>query len=114
MFVVLRCVGCVVMCLPGKNGLIFQFRRMKAEGRGGWALLCLVFLSISCSSSYGFESFPRLNCSQFDPAKIKLITFDVFGALMDTPTSLLHNVATLLPELETSEVIFLGEPLLSK
>lgn len=51
-----------------------------------------------------------LNCSSFDPSQIKIITFDTFAALMDTGTSLVNNVQTLLPQLNASQVnAFVGE-----
>lgn len=45
-----------------------------------------------------------LSCSEFDPSKITLVTFDVFAALMDTPTSLTKSVSFILPRLSPPEV----------
>jgi hypothetical protein len=41
------------------------------------------------------------DCSEFDPSQIKLVTFDVFAALMDLESSLLRNVAQTLPTLSS-------------
>lgn len=38
-----------------------------------------------------------LNCSDFNPKKIKLITFDVYGALMNTMDSLYQQARLLVP-----------------
>lgn len=40
-----------------------------------------------------------IDCSLFNPNKIKLITFDVFAALMQTETSLLLSTKKILPSL---------------
>eukprot|EP00052_Salpingoeca_macrocollata_P005538 m.47993 g.47993 ORF g.47993 m.47993 type:complete len:271 (+) comp14915_c1_seq1:52-864(+) len=44
-----------------------------------------------------------LDCSEFDPAKIKLVTFDVFAALMDIFSSLYRNVPKAAPFLSPGQ-----------
>eukprot|EP01036_Dinobryon_divergens_P061405 gene61405-81849_t len=43
-------------------------------------------------------------CSKFDPKSIKLITFDVFAALMDLDTSLIVSVTKILPSWTSAQV----------
>lgn len=50
------------------------------------------------------KSASALNCSTFDPKEIKMITFDTFAALMQTPESLLANLGYLLPQLTPDQV----------
>jgi len=45
-----------------------------------------------------------LNCSQFEPHNIKLVTFDVFAALSLLEESLTRNIAKLLPQLTPPQV----------
>lgn len=45
-----------------------------------------------------------LECSQFNASSIKIITFDVFAALMNTYPSLLSNVGTMIPQANASVV----------
>eukprot|EP00386_Alphamonas_edax_P003389 GDKI01010344.1.p1 GENE.GDKI01010344.1~~GDKI01010344.1.p1 ORF type:complete len:335 (+),score=89.68 GDKI01010344.1:216-1220(+) len=44
------------------------------------------------------------SCETFDPKKVKLVTFDLFAALMDVDTSLLESVANILPTLTSEQV----------
>ena len=58
-------------------------------------IICIIILSI-LSVSLAIDT---LNCDTFDPKKIKLVTFDVFAALMDLTSSLNENIANILPDL---------------
>jgi len=74
----------------------------------GLVLLGVIFLcgvtGYTGKSKSSIKPIPRLDCSSFDPAKIKLISFDVFGALMDSYNSVVRNVAFILPSLPSSQV----------
>jgi len=63
-------------------------------------IICIIILSI-LSVSLAIDT---LNCDTFDPKKIKLVTFDVFAALMDLTSSLNENIANILPDLTKDEV----------
>jgi len=55
-------------------------------------------------------SVNAVDCSTFDPSSIHALTFDVFAALMDSPDSLVTNVAAALPALSPSDVdTFVGK-----
>jgi FMN phosphatase YigB (HAD superfamily) len=60
----------------------------------------LLVLLIACLFVHG----AAIACNEFDPNLITLVTFDVFAALMDTPSSLISNVAKILPSLPHWEV----------
>jgi hypothetical protein len=45
-----------------------------------------------------------LDCSTFDPKEVKLITFDVFAALMDTMASLTAAIERIAPGLQDDKV----------
>jgi hypothetical protein len=45
-----------------------------------------------------------LDCSTFDPKEVKLITFDVFAALMDTMASLTAAIERVAPGLQDDKV----------
>src|SRR5690348_334600 len=72
--------------------------------------ITVVFILLSCCTvetmarRTSIKPIPRLDCATFDPAKIKLISFDVFGALMDSYNSILSNVGSLLPQLTNAQV----------
>lgn len=53
-------------------------------------------------ASFGIVA--ALDCAQFDPKKIKLVTFDVFAALMDVRLSLSSAIAKAAPFLSQEEV----------
>lgn len=50
-----------------------------------------------------------VSCSEFNPKSVKLITFDVFAALMDLETSLTGSVTKILPNLSSYQVKSLVE-----
>lgn len=58
------------------------------------ALALLVIIGRSESANIGAGAV--LDCATFDAAAIRLVTFDVFAALMDTPSSLSLSVNELL------------------
>jgi len=43
-------------------------------------------------------------CPTYDASKIKLVTFDCFAALMSWEESMLRNVATILPQYNSSQI----------
>lgn len=49
------------------------------------------------------EKISRLDCSTFDPSDLRLITFDVFAALMDLVPSLENGVMEAVPELRIDQ-----------
>jgi 2-haloacid dehalogenase len=59
-------------------------------------LLCFVCLSASTAAFPAAAGGGEADCSTFDARAIKLVSFDVFAALMDTPGSLLTSVAPIL------------------
>jgi phosphoglycolate phosphatase-like HAD superfamily hydrolase len=69
-------------------------------------ILLTISAGLGAAVPTGIEttSINPLNCSTFNATNIRLITFDVFAALMDTPTSLLTNVGAALPALSAAEV----------
>lgn len=54
----------------------------------------------------GEESAPSvaIPCSSLNVSELRLITFDLFGALMLTESSINHSIAQLLPSLAVSDV----------
>ena len=69
-------------------------------------LLLLQLLFCNCASADQNDILP---CSTFDSKRIKLVTFDVFAALMDLDTSLKKNIAEIVPSLNRSEVDSIAE-----
>lgn len=69
-------------------------------------LVLLVATSSALSNTVKLMSDPDevISCSQFDPKSIKLITFDVFAALMDLDTSLIVSVTKILPTWSSDQV----------
>lgn len=65
--------------------------------------LLLAFVA-AVQSKVTVLSDDTLDCKTFDPKRIKLVTFDVFAALMDLETSLTKSVATILPTLSSKDV----------
>lgn len=63
-----------------------------------------VVLVVLCLTVSGCTCSVHLDCKTFDPSNITLITFDVFAALMDTPTSLHDNIAEILYYLHDDNV----------
>lgn len=62
--------------------------------------VALLLLAVVCLNS----PVHSLDCSTFDPSKIKLVTFDVFAALMDVFTSLEKNIPQIVPFLPSTSV----------
>jgi hypothetical protein len=72
------------------------------------AVCVVIALGISLISMT--PSVNAVDCSTFDPSSIHALTFDVFAALMDSPDSLVTNVAAALPALSPSDVdTFVGK-----
>jgi len=75
----------------------------------------IVLVTIFCStlllaSSHSFRNGNEtLDCGTFDPKRIKLITFDVFAALMDLDSSLKRNIAEILPTISSTQVAALSQ-----
>ena len=79
-------------------------------------LLCFVVIVIFTVNTHGLRikhikstistspTSTVLNCSTFDPHKIKLVTFDVFAALSLLEESLTNNIHALLPQLTPDQV----------
>eukprot|EP01039_Chlorochromonas_danica_P006694 gene6694-7401_t len=74
-----------------------------------WILTFLVLLSLSSAKLRVETKNSTIPCNTFDPKKIKLVTFDVFAALMDLDTSLKSSVAKILPSLSQQQVKSLAE-----
>lgn len=64
-------------------------------------ILLVVVLAASVSATRSPEI---LNCTLFNPNNIKLVTFDVFAALSLLVDSLTQNIASILPQLSSSQV----------
>eukprot|EP00162_Nutomonas_longa_P025102 comp9714_c0_seq1/m.11294 comp9714_c0_seq1/g.11294 ORF comp9714_c0_seq1/g.11294 comp9714_c0_seq1/m.11294 type:complete len:270 (+) comp9714_c0_seq1:5-814(+) len=56
----------------------------------------LLFVLFSVSLSRENKRVSPVSCASFNPAQIRLVTFDLFAALADTMTSLTGNVARIL------------------
>eukprot|EP01040_Poterioochromonas_malhamensis_P001238 gene1238-1313_t len=71
-----------------------------------WTVLfTILFLWQVCLvTSKKVESAKTISCDTFDPKKIKLVTFDVFAALMDLDSSLLKSVAEIMPGWSSDQV----------
>jgi 2-haloalkanoic acid dehalogenase type II len=50
------------------------------------------------------EPVPVPACSEFNPKSVKLITFDVFAALMDLETSLIASATKILPDVSSKNI----------
>ncbi|UJR20161.1 hypothetical protein I4U23_023293 [Adineta vaga] len=48
--------------------------------------------------------FSSISCSSLNVSTLQIITFDLFGALMSTESSLERNIAVLLPSLSSNEI----------
>jgi 2-haloalkanoic acid dehalogenase type II len=68
-------------------------------------ILVVAFLSES--------TLGTLNCSDFDPTKIKIITFDVFAALMDLSASFESTIPPVTPMLSSSQQMALGNKMMN-
>ena len=69
----------------------------------GILLLAIVVLTLVVEQSSLCDAAP-IDCKLFDPKKIRLITFDVFAALMDTYESMLVSVTRICPFLSAAQV----------
>eukprot|EP01104_Vermistella_antarctica_P008600 TRINITY_DN2159_c0_g3_i1.p1 TRINITY_DN2159_c0_g3~~TRINITY_DN2159_c0_g3_i1.p1 ORF type:complete len:305 (-),score=55.60 TRINITY_DN2159_c0_g3_i1:392-1306(-) len=67
-------------------------------------LLAITLCLVMCVNAIEVSAVTPPNCSTFDPSKIKLVTFDVFAALMDLYTSLERSVPIAAPSLTSSQV----------
>lgn len=72
----------------------------------GVALLVASAATSALSTTLKFMSDPDevIPCSTFDSKTVKLITFDVFAALMDLDTSLTSSVTKILPTWSSDQV----------
>eukprot|EP01031_Cornospumella_fuschlensis_P024736 gene24736-29889_t len=70
-----------------------------------WHVISVLFLS-SAFAVLAASADPVVapSCADFNPKTVKLITFDVFAALMDLETSLIGSVKTILPDLDDKSV----------
>lgn len=50
------------------------------------------------------KSSTPIDCSSLNVSTLRVITFDLFGALMLTPSSMERNIASILPSLSSSEI----------
>jgi FMN phosphatase YigB (HAD superfamily) len=50
------------------------------------------------------NSSAAISCSSLNVSALRVVTFDLFGALMLTESSLNHNIAALLPSLSSADV----------
>eukprot|EP00697_Spironema_sp_BW2_P017801 gnl/Spiro4/9607_TR5098_c0_g1_i1.p1 gnl/Spiro4/9607_TR5098_c0_g1~~gnl/Spiro4/9607_TR5098_c0_g1_i1.p1 ORF type:complete len:336 (+),score=104.67 gnl/Spiro4/9607_TR5098_c0_g1_i1:36-1043(+) len=62
----------------------------------------LVLLLLCCVAASGHTI---LDCDKFQPSTIRVLTFDVFAAAMDTYTSLRNNVRVVLPSAFSQELV---------
>jgi 2-haloalkanoic acid dehalogenase type II len=83
---------------------------------GSWESKIYIFLFSIClalclvrSANTDLNQNDTIPCSTFDSKKIKLVTFDVFAALMDLDTSLKINIAEIVPTLSQKEVTSIAE-----
>lgn len=73
-------------------------------------LLCISQAVAASRAVEAAAPIAPLNCSSFNASAIKLITFDVFAALMDTPDSLVTNVAAVFPSFSQDQLqSFVGD-----
>eukprot|EP00759_Apiculatamorpha_spiralis_P005551 PhF_6_TR13360/c0_g1_i1/m.21162/K01560/E3.8.1.2; 2-haloacid dehalogenase len=63
------------------------------------SLFCVSFVFVMCQahSASNNNNNNLINCSTFNPKQIKLVTFDVFAALMDLYTSLNRDIPQVAP-----------------
>ncbi|CAF4643968.1 unnamed protein product, partial [Rotaria socialis] len=81
-------------------------QRQKLRRADSGSLLEFSTLSISGQTS-NIElnnSSTLISCSSLDVKKLRLVTFDLFGALMLTESSMNQNIASLLPSLSSLDV----------
>lgn len=67
-------------------------------------IVVLLFTAVAAVCGTPHEpGIPRLDCASFDPSRIRLVTFDVFAALMDVYSSLHESVPAILKPAGVSE-----------
>ena len=66
---------------------------------------CLLFLSMNSVQNTNVEILSDvIPCSSLNVSTLTVVTFDLFGALMLTESSLEHSISTLIPSLSSKQV----------